>query len=98
MRHASAALVAAPASLGHDERGEVCFADGGGSCTVDGEYYVQQEVRSEDVAGIVSERRATRDSALRAPRSSRRTDLTDTDSDSERVRTCAHTTSHVRSR
>jgi hypothetical protein len=32
-----------------DERGEVCFADGGGSCTVDGEYYGQQDVRLEEL-------------------------------------------------
>ena len=31
----------------YDERGDVCFADGGGSCTVDGEYYGQQDVRLE---------------------------------------------------
>ncbi|MDB2281922.1 matrixin family metalloprotease [Halorubrum ezzemoulense] len=29
----------------YDERGEVCITDGGGSCTVDGEYYGQQDVR-----------------------------------------------------
>ena len=33
----------------YDDRGEVCFADGGGSCTVDGEYYGQQDVRLEGV-------------------------------------------------
>ncbi|QKG91624.1 Ig-like domain repeat protein [Halorubrum salinarum] len=33
----------------YDERGEVCFADGGGSCTVDGEYYGQQDVRLEEL-------------------------------------------------
>ena len=32
-----------------DERGEVCFADGGGSCTVDGEYYGQQDIRLEEL-------------------------------------------------
>ncbi|WP_096393521.1 Matrixin [Halorubrum trapanicum] len=31
----------------YDERGDVCFADGGGSCTVDGEYYGQEDVRLE---------------------------------------------------
>ncbi|TKX55305.1 Ig-like domain repeat protein [Halorubrum sp. SP3] len=30
-----------------DERGDVCFADGGGSCTVEGEFYGQQDVRLE---------------------------------------------------
>jgi hypothetical protein len=33
----------------YDERGDVCFADGGGSCTVDGEYYGQQDVRLEEL-------------------------------------------------
>ncbi|MGM0448305.1 MAG: Ig-like domain repeat protein [Methanobacteriota archaeon] len=33
----------------YDERGDVCFADGGGSCTVEGEYYGQQDVRLEAV-------------------------------------------------
>ena len=30
-----------------DERGDACFADGGGSCTVEGEYYGQEDVRLE---------------------------------------------------
>ena len=33
----------------YDERGEVCIADGGGSCTVEGEYYGQQDVRLEEL-------------------------------------------------
>ncbi|MYL68116.1 matrixin family metalloprotease [Halorubrum distributum] len=33
----------------YDERGDVCFADGGGSCTVDGEYYGQEDVRLEEL-------------------------------------------------
>ena len=33
----------------YDERGEVCIADGGGSCAVDGEYYGQQDVRLEEL-------------------------------------------------
>jgi len=33
----------------YDDRGEVCFADGGGSCTVDGEYYGQRDVRLEAI-------------------------------------------------
>ncbi|GAA0554089.1 Ig-like domain repeat protein [Halorubrum ejinorense] len=33
----------------YDERGDVCFADGGGSCTVEGEYYGQQDVRLEEL-------------------------------------------------
>ncbi|WP_434522505.1 Ig-like domain repeat protein [Halorubrum sp. AS12] len=33
----------------YDDRGEVCFTDGGGSCTVDGEYYGQEDVRLEGV-------------------------------------------------
>ncbi|ELZ48542.1 Matrixin [Halorubrum californiense DSM 19288] len=33
----------------YDERGEVCFVDDGGSCTVDGEYYGQQDVRLEEL-------------------------------------------------
>jgi hypothetical protein len=33
----------------YDERGAVCFADGGGSCTVDGAFYGQQDVRLEGV-------------------------------------------------
>ena len=32
-----------------DEAGDVCFADGGGSCTVDGEYYGQEDVRLEEL-------------------------------------------------
>ena len=32
-----------------DERGEVCIADGGGSCTVEGEYYGQRDVRLEEL-------------------------------------------------
>ena len=31
----------------YDAQGDVCFADGGGSCTVDGEYYGQENVRLE---------------------------------------------------
>jgi hypothetical protein len=31
----------------YDERGDVCFVDGGGSCTADGGYYGQQDVRLE---------------------------------------------------
>jgi len=33
----------------YDDRGDVCFADGGGSCTVAGEYYGQEDVRLEGV-------------------------------------------------
>ena len=33
----------------YDERGDICFADGGGSCTVDGEYYGQEDVRLEEL-------------------------------------------------
>ena len=33
----------------YDERGDVCFADGGGSCTVDGKFYGQQDVRLEEL-------------------------------------------------
>jgi len=33
----------------YDDRGDVCFADGGGSCTVDGEFYGQQDVRLEEL-------------------------------------------------
>lgn len=32
-----------------DERGDVCFDDGGGSCTVAGEYYDQEDVRLEEL-------------------------------------------------
>ncbi|MFW6382712.1 MAG: Ig-like domain repeat protein, partial [Haloferacaceae archaeon] len=32
-----------------DERGDACFADGGGSCTVEGEYYGQEDVRLEEL-------------------------------------------------
>jgi len=37
----------------YDDRGDVCFADGGGSCTVDGEFYGQQDVRLEGLDGEV---------------------------------------------
>ncbi|WP_423997111.1 Ig-like domain repeat protein [Halorubrum trapanicum] len=33
----------------YDERGDVCFSDGGGSCTADGEYYGQEDVRLEEL-------------------------------------------------
>ncbi|WP_048077340.1 matrixin family metalloprotease, partial [Halorubrum sp. AJ67] len=34
----------------YDDRGNICFADGGGgSCTVEGEYYGQQDVRLEEI-------------------------------------------------
>ncbi|QAU12559.1 Ig-like domain repeat protein [Halorubrum sp. BOL3-1] len=37
----------------YDDRGDVCFADDGGSCTVAGEYYGQRDVRLEGVDGEV---------------------------------------------
>ncbi|QUO47256.1 matrixin family metalloprotease [Halorubrum ruber] len=33
----------------YDEAGDVCFSDGGGSCSVAGEYYGQEDVRLEEL-------------------------------------------------